>query len=233
MSMNTNSTYSDRGSRASHKLGWRMPANRGLVWLALLATVSGCSTVKETTPVRTATEELLLSTATDRAIEPARFPWLDGKKVFVEDKYFESYDKGHAVGLLRERISASGGLLVKTDDKADVIVELRADALSMDMADLLVGVPGMAVPIPLAGPMTTPELALYKRHKFDSITKVALFAYERASGHYVKSAGPMVGRSYLHYYKVLFVSWKRTDVSELDQPHKKKTAQAGSPAQHQ
>ena len=77
----------DRGGGASVKRGWRVTAELGLLWLALIAGVSGCSTVKESTPPRTATEELLLSTATDRAIEPARFPWLDGKKVFVEDKY--------------------------------------------------------------------------------------------------------------------------------------------------
>ena len=171
--MNTNRTYSDLGGGASGKRGWGVP-EWGLLWLALIAGVSGCSTVKESTPPRTATEELLLSTATDRAIEPARFPWLDGKKVFVEDKYFESYDKGHAVSLLRERISASGALLVKTNDKAEVIVELRANALSMDLADLLVGIPAIPLPISLAGPViTTPEVALYKSHKFDSITKVA------------------------------------------------------------
>ena len=233
MSINPNSAYYDRAGGVSGKLGSRVPAVWSLLWLALIAGVSGCSTVKETTPPRTATEELLLSTATDRAIEPARFPWLEGKKVFVEDKYLESYDKGHAVGLLRERISASGALLVKTDDRADVIVELRADALSMDLADLLVGIPGMAVPVPLAGPVTTPELALFKSHKFDSITKVALFAYERASGRYVESAGPMLGRAHLHLYKVLFVSWKRTNVPELGKQHKKKPAEADSSAPHQ
>ena len=136
------------------------------------------------------------------------------------------------MSLLRERISASGAFLVKTDDKADVIVELRADALSMDLADFLVGIPAMAVPIPLAGPVTTPKVALYKSHKFDSITKVALFAYERASGRYVESAGPMLGRAYLHLYRVVFVSWKRTDVPEFHKQHKKKPAEADSPPPH-
>jgi hypothetical protein len=199
----------------------------------LIALVSGCSTVKESTPARTATEQLLLSSATERALEDTHFPWLDGKKVFLEDKYFESYDKGMAVGLMRQRVSASGALLMKTDDKADVIVEIRSDALSMDMAEMLVGVPAMAVPIPLAGPVTTPEIVLYKSHRSDSIAKFALFAYERASGHYLESAGPMLGRAYLHLYKVLVVPWRRTDVSELPgYGHKKKrAAQASQPSQ--
>jgi hypothetical protein len=216
INMNTNRTYDDRESGASGKLGWRVLAARSPLWLGLMmAWVSGCSTIKESLPPRTATEELLLSSAADRALEYTSFPWLDGKKVFVEDKYFESYDKGHAVSLLRERLSASGALFVKTDDKADVIVELRSDALSMDMAEMLVGLPAMALPIPLAGPVTTPEIVLYKSHRSDAVTKVALFAYERASGRYLESSGPMLGRAYLHLYKVLVVSWRRTDVPEL------------------
>jgi len=216
INMNTNRVCVDREGTASGRLGWRVLAARSPLWLGLMmAWVSGCSTIKESSPPRTATEELLLSTAADRALEYTSFPWLDGKKVFVEDKYFESYDKGHAVSLLRERFSASGALFVKTDDKADVIVEIRSDALSMDIADLLAGLPAMALPIPLAGPVTTPEIVLYKSHRSDAVTKVALFAYERASGRYLESAGPMLGRAYLHLYKVLFVSWRRTDVPEL------------------
>jgi hypothetical protein len=106
-------------------------------------------------------------------------------------------------------------LLAKTDDKADVIVETRSSVLSMDVSDFLVGVPTMTVPIPFAGPLQTPEIALFKSHRSDSVAKVALYAREQASGHYIESAGPMLGRAYLHLYKVLFVSWRRTDVPEL------------------
>ena len=57
--------------------------------LALLCV--GCKTVRETTPARTATEQLLLGTAADHATEDRFFQWLAGKKVFVDDKYFECF----------------------------------------------------------------------------------------------------------------------------------------------
>ena len=184
--------------------------------------ICGCTTVKETTPARTATEQLLLSTATQSATEDRYFAWLTGKKVFVEEKYFDSYDKGNAISSIRERISASGAFLVSTQDKADTIIEIRSAALSMNNSSTLVGVPAMTVPIPLAGPVTTPELSLYKDAISDSIAKFALYAYERESGKYIESAGPMVGKAYLHLYKVLFISWKRTDIPELSKPKKRK-----------
>ncbi len=184
---------------------------KSLFGLALMAGVSGCQTVRESTPPRTATEELLLSTAADSALENTQFSWLEGKRVFVEEKYFESYDKGYVMGLMRQRFSASGALLVKTDDKADVIVEIRSGALSIDTSETLVGLPAMTLPVPMAGPVPTPEIGLYSKKVSDSIAKIALFAYERGSGRYLQSAGPMVGRAHLRLYKVLFVAWRRSE----------------------
>ena len=183
--------------------------------LAVVAALSGCKSVKDSLPARTATEQLLLSTATDSALENASFPWLDGKRVFVEEKYFESYDKGYAVGLIRQRLSASGALLVKADDRAEVIVEIRSGALSMDSSQTLFGLPAMTLPVPLSGMVPTPQIGLYVKDSFDSAAKIALFAYERPSGRYLQSAGPMEGRAYLRRYKLLFVTWRRSDVPEL------------------
>jgi hypothetical protein len=192
-----------------------------IVWLTILAAaLCGCTTVRESTPPRTATEQLLLSTAAQSATEDRDFAWVSGKKIFVEEKYFESYDKGNAIGLLRERLSASGARLVKTDTQAEIIVEIRSPVLSMNNSSTLIGVPAMTVPVPLAGPLQTPEIALYKNSLADSIAKFALFAYERESGRYVASADPMLGRAQLHLYKVLFISWKKTDVPELKKPKK-------------
>jgi hypothetical protein len=200
-----------------------------ICWLCLAVEFCGCRTVRESTPPRTATEQLLLSTAANNALSNQRFEWLQGKKTFVEDKYFESYDKGHAVGAIRERLSANGALLVKTQDQADVVVEIRSGVLSMDNSETLVGLPAMALPIPLTGsPVQTPELALYKSKRSDSVANFALFAYERASGQYLRSVSPMLGRSNLRLYKVVFISWQKTDVPELTRQHKAKADKAKS-----
>jgi hypothetical protein len=195
------------------------------VWYVVCAAaLCGCRTAKESVPPRTATEQLLLSTAADHALADQHFVWLTGKHVFVEEKYFESYDKGYAVGLIRERLAADGALLVKTEDKADAIVEIRSGALSMNNEETLVGVPGMVLPVPLAGPVQTPELAFYRSKRSDSVAKFALFAYERASGRYLQSAPPLLGQSHFHLRKLMFISWRNTDVAELDRQPKSKAA---------
>jgi len=52
------------------KLKKIFPAGPFLIFAALLA--GGCTTVKTTNPVRTATEQLLLSTAVDHALKSAK-----------------------------------------------------------------------------------------------------------------------------------------------------------------
>lgn len=185
------------------------------VAIVLVGLLSGCHSVKMSEPPRTAVEQLLLSTAADRAVKDVDLSWLKGRNVYVEEKYFESYDKGYAVSLIRQRISESGGLLMATNVNADVIVEIRSGALGMSTAETLIGIPAMGLPVPLAGALQTPELALYKSQKGDSAAKFALFAYERSSGEHIRSAGAMAGRAYFHLYKIVGISWKRTDVPEL------------------
>jgi hypothetical protein len=188
---------------------------KGLVGLALAAGLSGCVTQRESSPPRTATEQLLISSAADTALESLDFPWLRGKRVTLDDKYFESYDKGYVVGLFRERLSASGALLVQTN--ADVIVEIRSGALSVNNAEMLLGIPAMTLPVPLTGPVPTPEVALYSRKSAKAYAKFALFAYERASSRYVRSLGPLEGTAFFRLYKLLLVSWRRSDIPELSE----------------
>src|ERR1700759_4581607 len=68
----------------------------------------GCYSAKISEPPRTVIEQLLLSRAADQAMKDVDLSWLQGKKVFIEEKYFDSYDKGYAMGVIREHISQSG-----------------------------------------------------------------------------------------------------------------------------
>lgn len=188
--------------------------------LVFAGLVAGCHTIRETAPPRTATEELLLSTAADRAVTNEDFSWLKGKRVFLEDKYFESYDKGYVVGLIRQCLSEAGALLTATNTQAEFMVEIRSGALSINSSETLFGIPAATAPVPLTGAIQTPEVAFYKSQKDDSISKFALYAYRRESGNFVQAVGPMTGGAYFHLYKILGMSWKRTDVPELKHPPK-------------
>jgi hypothetical protein len=77
----------------------------------------------------------------------------------------------------------------------------------------LIGIPAMALPIPLAGPVTTPELALYKRDLQRGISKLALTMYNPKTGALTGSAGPAYGDShYIRYSALLVFSWNDQDI---------------------
>ncbi|HVY71019.1 MAG TPA: DUF6655 family protein [Verrucomicrobiae bacterium] len=188
--------------------------------LAVVAAVvlpgAGCVQTKISEPPRTATEQLMLSTATDRSLRGA--PMLEmfkDKKVFVDAQYFESYDKPYVIGALRQMLSDHGALLATSAANSDVVLEPRSGALSTDSSSSLIGMPSLPVPVPFAGNVTTPEIYFMKTQKLYSVAKLALFAYEQKSGGHFYSSGPLVGKARLKYYSFLgFISITRTDVPE-------------------
>jgi hypothetical protein len=189
---------------------------RSIAILAALAvTLSGCSTYTVTNPPRTATEQLLLSTAADRAINTISLTDLAHKRVFVDGTCFTSYDSNYVLGSLRDALSRAGALLVPAASNSDVIVEARSGGLSIDPNSTLVGIAQTGLPIPLAGTLNIPELSVYKSDRQRAIAKLALLAYSTQTREHVYSSGPMVGKSYNTYYKILgLITWTRTDIPE-------------------
>jgi len=188
---------------------------RNLLCVFLITQLCGCFSARISEPPRTAIEQLLLSTAADNAMRDVDLSWLRGRKIYVEEKYFDGIDKGYAISLIRDYLSRAGALLKKTDDKADVIVEIRNGGLGMNTSESLIGIPALAIPVPLSGALQIPELALYKSQKADSIGKFALFAYFRDTGEHLESQAPVSGYAHFRLYKILGVSWRKTDVPQL------------------
>jgi len=179
----------------------------------------GCTSIKVSETPRTAVEQLLLSHASDKAMEDVDLTWLNGKKIFVDDKYFDGYDKAYAISLIRQRLLQNGALLMSSNTGADVIVEIRSGALSMNTTTTLFGIPSIPIPIPLTTTLQIPEIAFYKSDKFDGMARFALYAYDRTSGQPVGVLGAVWGRSHYHLFKLFFLGWTKTDLPELK--HKK------------
>jgi hypothetical protein len=199
----------------------------GLPALLVLGLLTGCYSSRQTDPPRTATEQLLISTAADHAVRDLDTDWIKGKKTFVEEKYFEAYDKGYVISSIRQHLAESGALLMPAADKAEVIVEIRSGALSINTSSMLIGIPTVTIPVPFSGPMQTPEIAFYKKDKENSIGKLALFAYMRETGEHFQAEGPVTGYAHLRLYKAFFVSWKRTDIPQLQGKRKQKDPSGG------
>ena len=186
----------------------------GALFLSLVLLLDGCTTNNNTNPPRSATEQLLLSTATDHALRSANLGLFENRKVFLDTSYFDSYDSKYALGTIRDALSRAGAILEDNATNSDIIVEARSGALSIDNSTFLVGIPSIGAPIPFSGGIQTPELAAYKSQKQRSVAKIALLAYPRESRTHVYSSGPLDGSSHNNHYNFFFVSWIVTDIPE-------------------
>lgn len=116
-----------------------------IIFTSFLA--AGCTTVKTTDPARTATEQLLLSTAVDHALKSLNLMVFANRKVFLDTTYFDGYDSKYAIGTIRDALSRAGALLEDNATNSEIVMEARSGALSTDNSTYLLGIPSIAVPI--------------------------------------------------------------------------------------
>ncbi len=163
--------------------------------LALIASAAmvGCGTTRSTDTTRTATEQLLISDAIDRAVQTVNLQTLAGQSVYLDDSRLgDVVDRNYLISTLRQHLLASGCALRAERDQADYVVEARAGAIGTDRNDLLFGVPSMNVPqiLPVQPvPAAIPEIPFAKRRDQRGIAKIAVFAYHRETGRPVWQSG--------------------------------------------
>jgi hypothetical protein len=164
-----------------------------LLWLPACALLAGCGTTKWSDSPRTATEQLLISDAVDRAISEIDFSALANKHVYLDTRYIiTAVDQNYVISTLRQHMLASGCIIKDKPDEATYVVEVRTGSLGTNRQDLLFGVPSTTLPtvglLP-TGSATIPEIALVKRTNQQGVCKIAAFAYDRMSGRPVWQSG--------------------------------------------
>ncbi len=167
------------------------------VCLPALAAASGCGTVKTSGTARTGTEQLLLTNAWDSALAKVDFRPLTGVPVYLDTTNVTAVDQGWVVSSLRQALLTHGVLLRTKPEQAQWIVEARVGAFGTDAYNVLVGIPTTTVPQTLTGipAGTIPEISLMKKSHQEGVAKLALFAYDRASGQLVWSSGTALATS--------------------------------------
>lgn len=160
--------------------------------VASLAVWTGCGTTRWSDTARTATEQLLISNAVDRAVSEFDFATLAGKQVFFDASYLSGVtDQNYIVSTLRQHLLDSGCILRDIKDQAEFVVEARSGGVGTDRSDVLFGVPAVSVPsvpgVPL--PSAIPELPFAKSTKQKAVAKIAVFAYNRITGRPVMQTG--------------------------------------------
>ena len=138
---------------------------------------------------RTATEQLLVSEAIERAVMKIDVRPLAGQSVFLDTAFLDDVDDGkYLTSALRHQLMASGCLLAKDRDSATVVVEARAGTIGTDRSSVVLGMPATSVTVN-GNTTTTPELAMAKRSEQRGVAKLSVYAYERETGRPVWQSG--------------------------------------------
>lgn len=184
---------------------------RCLLGAAALAAVaiSGCASTTETYGARTATEQLLLAHAANRAVEGLILPVPIGTRVFVDDAYFRAENSLYAISAVRSALSDAGYALANDRASADAIFELRAGALSLDQMRRIVGLPDMRLPInDTFNVVSIPELSVYSRRDRIGVAEFSGFIYDAKTGAPLGAVAPMIGEYRIRSHKLLMmVTW--------------------------
>jgi hypothetical protein len=160
---------------------------------ALVPAIAGCGTTRTSNTARTATEQLLISDAVDRAVQSIDFTVLKGETVYFDERPLtDAVDKAYLISSFRQHLLSSGCVLKDAKDQASFVVEPRVGAVGTDSYDLLFGIPAVNVPqvsVAPALPAAIPEIPFAKRRDQQGVAKIAAFAYRRESGERVWQSG--------------------------------------------
>src|SRR6202000_390743 len=90
------------------------------------ALLAGCTTARSTAPLRTASEQLLISAAADRAASQLSLGIPKGTRIFVDSQDFQGYDNGYAIAASRTQLLKNGLMLVDERPRAEAVVQVSS-----------------------------------------------------------------------------------------------------------
>lgn len=180
-----------------------------LALTAAAAALSACASTTESNIGRTATEQLLLARAADRAVEGLILPLPIGTRIFVDETYFRGEGSPYAVSTIRAALSEAGFALANNRADAEAIFELRAGAMGLEQMRRVVGLPDMRVPInETFNIVSIPELSVYSRRDRIGVAEFSGFLYDGKTGAPLGAVAPMIGKYRIRSHKMLMViSW--------------------------
>ena len=137
--------------------------------VAIITTLAGgCATIRVTDPPRTATEQFLLTGATEAAIDQLSADALRDRIVYIDTTYLTTAwqtapELSYLIGEFRAKLLKGGARLVPARDKAQIVIELRSNGVGIDRLEFLLGIPQIAVSSITgaaggAAPLIPPEL---------------------------------------------------------------------------
>jgi hypothetical protein len=182
---------------------------------ALLHVASGCAFSSRVQTPRSSWEQILATTAIDRALKQVEWPEVDGKSVFVEvgppgDVLDDLY--------LQRRIEANltdhGAQIARNNEDAEYLLSCLVGAIGLDTTGRFLGLMGSA-----GGfiPFTIPELALYKNTLRRGFAKTEIYLVDLETKKIIHHSGPVEGTAYRRSKTFFFVFETRdSDTTRLE-----------------
>lgn len=185
--------------------------------ITLMLVLTGCSTPRITDTPRSHTEELLLSTATDNAVRWFNLASFAGKRVKVDFSNLKSVDQEYVKSIMLTRFGSFGILIIQDDKDKNIeyIIEVSCGGLATNSSNWLLGIPAITVPIPLAGPVQTPEVAAFKVISQDAVGKFGFRVYNAKTGEQVTSQTGIIGQARYHHYSFIGIPWTTSTIPNL------------------
>lgn len=180
--------------------------------------LAACATATETHPNRTATEQLLVSRAVERAAAEFSMALPSKARVYLDASAFRGEGSDYAASAVREALLAQGNPIATSRGDADVVVEVRLGALSIDKTQRVVGIPRLTVPVSSNfSTVTVPELSAYARRDRTGVAEFSAFAYEAATGRPIALGARFSGTAKIRSHTMFMVfSWGDLEVRPDD-----------------
>lgn len=173
---------------------------------AIALALGGCTTLHETQPAQSATQQLLTSHAAEIAAAKLAEALPPDSSVFVDATHFKGDGSDYALEAIQAALLKRGLILVPDKKTSHITVALRMGALSIDQSDTIWGLPAGELPIP--GTLTAfpiPEISVYSVNKRLGKAEFSAYAYVTKTGQPVAFAGPVGGEEKLIFKKYLTV----------------------------
>ncbi len=166
--------------------------------------LAGCTTLRETQPAHTATEELLVSHAAEIAAGRLAGTLPARGTAYVDATNFKGENTAYALAAVRAALIARGLTLVGKPEVSRITVEVRAGALSIDQRDVVFGLPAGYLPIPgTLSAFPIPEISLYSENLRRGVAEFAAVAYDTRTRAPLAAVGPTGGERDLRQRRFL------------------------------
>ena len=182
---------------------------------ALLHVASGCAFSTRVQTPRSSWEQILATTAIDRALAQLEWPEVDGKSVFVEvGPPGDVLDDLYLRRSIEVNLTDRGAQIARSAEDAGYVLSCLVGAIGLDISGRFMGLMGSSGGLI---PFTVPELALYKNTLRRGVAKTEIYFLDLETKQIIHRSGPVEGAAFRRSKTYFFVfETRETDTTRLE-----------------